>query len=723
MKMSGKKLLNEPIDVSGQFNNFDNTYFYIERLLSFDIKTGQGVLLAKRFVRKYRMSFNCITAPLENISPWEFPPEYECTERLSFSISFVSDGIVRIQYFPKGKRKVNTEELMLIKKIEADTPENIYEDEQRISYTNKKHRVVLVKNPFHIEIYDLQSNSIIKTVHYEDNTALDNSYSTPICYAKNVQSLQKTSAFSFSLDYNEGIFGCGESFTGLNKRGQKINLSTYDALGAQSAEMYKPIPFFMSSKGYGIFVHSTAAMTFDFGSSYDQTASLYIDDNVDIFIFTGTPKEILYNYTDLTGRSPMLPKWSFGLWMSRITYKSEEEVRNVAAKLRCLKIPCDVIHLDTGWFEDDWKCNYKFSHTRFNDPKKMIADLREQGFHISLWQLPYFTPTNELYDEIIQNKYAVFDSDGFLPTEDAVLDFSNPDAKKWYEKKLKTLFDIGVEAIKADFGEAAPVHGVYYSKQSGKYEHNLYPLRYNQTVFEATKQATRAGIIWGRSAWAGSQRYPLHWAGDAEITDSAMAATLRAGLSLGLCGFTFWSHDIGGFTQRSPEDLYLRWLAFGMLTSHSRCHGQPPKEPWEYGEEFTDMFRKIVEFKYSLLPYILEQSLESLEKGFPLLRTLFFEYPDDKTAWYIDDEYFFGDKILVAPIFKSGVKQRDVYLPSGEWVHYFTKEIFQGRQWHSINTAELPIVIMVKKGSKIKHVPPAQAIDQTDWNQIYEKSF
>lgn len=260
--------------------------------------------------------------------------------------------------------------------------------------------------------------------------------------------------------------------------------------------MYKPIPFFISSNGYGMFMHSSAPMTFDFGAAYDEATTLYLGDDVlDLFIFLGTPKEILEEYTALTGRGSMPPDWSFGLWMSRITYDSEKQAREVATKLRKANIPCDVIHLDTGWFEEDWKCNYKFSHTRFDDEDQMIKDLKEMGYHISLWQLPYITPTNELFEETIQKGYVVTNFDHTLPTEDAIIDFSNPKAVTWYQGLLKNLFDKGIDAIKVDFGEGAPYRAMYHSGKSGKYEHNLYPLRYNKAVATITKECTGENII------------------------------------------------------------------------------------------------------------------------------------------------------------------------------------------------------------------------------------
>ena len=337
--------------------------------------------------------------------------------------------------------------------------------------------------------------------------------------------------------------------------------------------------------------------------------------------------------------------------------------------------------------------------------------------------MPYITPTNELYEEAFKNGYFVKDSDGKVPTEDLIIDFSNEKAVEWYQGLLKELFDIGVRAIKADFGEGAPYNGAYASGKSGRYEHNLYPLRYNKAVDDITSECNKEHIIWARSAWAGSQRYPIHWGGDAEITDSAMAASLRGGLSIGLCGFTFWSHDIGGFTQKSPEELYSRWVPFGMLTSHSRCHGQPPKEPWEYSGEFLELFRKSVELKYKLFPYIKNESLESIAKGFPLLRTLFFEYPEDRIAWDVEDEYLFGSKMLVAPLFDENTSGRDVYLPEGEWTDFFTMETYSGGKYINIESTELPIIILVKKGSEIPFVSVANHIEAIDWKSMYYKEY
>jgi len=348
--------------------------------------------------------------------------------------------------------------------------------------------------------------------------------------------------------------------------------------------------------------------------------------------------------------------------------------------------------------------------------------LKQDGFHISLWQLPYFVPKNTLFSELIEKGLVVRDAKGNLPSEDAVLDFSNPAAVEWYQAKLASLLRMGVGAIKVDFGEAAPNNGLFASGRTGFYEHNLFPLRYNRAVAEITKKTTGENIIWARSAWAGSQRYPIHWGGDAENTDSGMAAELRGGLSLGLCGFSFWSHDVGGFVARASDDLYRRWLAFGVLTSHTRCHGTAPKEPWEYGESFMNDFRHIDELKYQLMPYVYAQAKDCSERGLPMLRALFVEYPQDPGSWLIDDEYLFGSSLLVAPLLHEGASARDVYLPPGTWIDYQSGKAFTGG-WQHLAAGAIPAVIVVRDGSVLPHIQLAQSTAQMDWSKLELRVF
>ena len=712
----------DAVDVSLDFQKQEQTYFIGNKVTKFDPATGIGTLEWARNFRQFAFSFDKLDRGFTRARGTDFPnTEYDMDPSLPFSISFVSPRTLRLRFSTRNVPLGNNPSLMLVGDPPTDNSWKVQQDDKTITYTSAYGRVRLTKDPWQIEIFDQTGRLVTKT----QNLGEIASYSQPLpfSFVRRAGDLGRSVAASFKLSHDEKIFGTGESFTRFNKRGQKIQVYTRDGMGVQTDKMYKPIPFFMSSAGYGMFVHTSTPVTFDFGQMFDQSEIIYTgDEQLDLFVFLGEPKDILSEYTALTGRSPVPPLWSFGLWMSRITYKSEDEVRDVAAKLRQYRIPDDVIHLDTGWFETDWQCNYKFSPSRFRDPAKMMSDLKDQGFHISLWQLPYFTTKNELYKEIMAKGLEVRNEGGTQPYEDAILDFSNPETVKWYQGKIADLLKLGVGAIKVDFGEDSPLHGIYASGRSGFYEHNLYPLRYNKAVADITKEITGDSIIWARSAWAGSQRYPLHWGGDAENTNSAMAGELRGGLSFGLSGFSFWSHDVGGFVNKAPRDLYRRWLPFGVLTSHTRCHGAPPREPWGYDDAFVDDFRRAVELKYQLMPYVYAQAKDSSAHGWPMLRALFFEFPNDPGSWLIDDEYLFGSDLLVAPLIEEG-DGRKVYLPPGSWIDYQTGKVYAGAQWHEIKAGKIPVVLLVRDHAVIPHIALAQSTMQMDWKNIELRVF
>ena len=712
------RLLNDALDISEDFYNFANTYFVADSLAAFNPQTGQGQVKWMRHQFRTRHAFNNTLAALSPVEGNEFPGvEYETHPRLPFALEFVSQKTVRIRMKSGVEAGPDEESLMLVNGFAPKDNSWKYEKiDGGHRYSSPHGSVVLKESPWHVEFYDAQGKLLTRTNHPTDNTGTYTPV-TPFSFVRRAADYSRSMNAVFSLSPGEKIFGTGENFKGLDKRGQKVVLWIDDPNGVQNETMYKPIPFFMSSRGYGVFMHTSSPVSLDFGRYFNGVMSLMIgDEALDLFVFLGGPKDILDEYTNLTGKAEMPPLWSFGLWMSRITYFSEEDGRKVASLLRQHRIPSDVIHFDTGWFEVDWRSDYKFAPSRFKDPEGMIKDLGNMGFKTSLWQLPYFVPKNDLFPEILEKGLYVRNAKGNLPYEDAVLDFSNPDAVAWYQDKIRGLLELGVGAIKVDFGEAAPADGIYASGKTGFYEHNLYPLRYNKVVADITKEVTGENIIWARSTWAGSQRYPLHWGGDAANTNTAMAATLRSGLSMGLSGFTFWSHDIGGFVQRTPEDIYRRWLPFGMLSSHSRTHGAPPKEPWEYGESFNDAFRLATEMRYKLMPYIYAQSKHSAGNGLPMMRALFIEYPDDAGAWLVDDAYLFGADILVAPLFES-VESRDVYLPGGKWIDYQTGKVYS-KGWHHITAGQVPAVILVRDGAAIPHIGLAQSTKDMDWSNL-----
>ena len=717
-------LMNQPLDMSTDFRDLSNTLFFADHLESFDAKSGEGLVNWKRGHLMPRQAFNTNGAQPRKMRMLDFPfTAYENDPNLKFKIDFVTPRTVRIRMLTTPVEPKPAASIMLAKEPGRDGSWKVTETNDKIVYSSDYGTIQINKNPWRIVLKDKAGRILSQTAALSDADSTQVKY-TPFCFVKRGSDNARRINPVFTLTADEMIFGCGESATGLNKAGQKVNLFVTDPQGPETDQMYKPIPFFMSNRGYGMFMHTSAPVTCDFGATYIGLNKMFMgDENLDLFVFFGEPKDILDEYTDLVGKPGMPPLWSFGTWMSRITYFSEKEGYDVAANIRKNKYPCDVIHFDTGWFDVDWQCDYKFSENRFQNPQQMLKDLRSQGFHVCLWQLPYFTPKNRYFSELIEKDMYVKNGNGELPYEDVVLDFSNPETVKWYQDKLAGLLNIGVSAIKVDFGEAAPLNGIYASGKSGWYEHNLYPVRYDMAVSEITKKLHNENIMWARAAWAGSQRYPLHWGGDAATTNTGLLGTLRAGLSFGLSGFSFWSHDMGGFVKATPEDLYCRWIPFGFLTSHTRAHGAPPTEPWLYdSKRVQDVFRKSAEMKYRLMPYVYAQAKECTEKGLPMLRALFVEFSDDPGAWKVDDEYLFGSQILVAPLLESGMTGRTVYLPEGKWIDYQTEKVYEGG-WHRIEAGSLPIIMLVRDGSVLPHLKLAQSTAEMDWSKMSLKVY
>ena len=711
-------------DVSKDFEDYSHNYFFADAVSDVNPADASGHISWKRHSLFSRQAFNTTTTAMRPLNMLDFPgTEYDNDPILPFKIDFVGPRTVRVRIYTSPVVIPESEKSLMLAEGQPSvgTPWKYSKVGSEHRWTGEHGSLALDENPFRIVIYDREGKELTDTRTFSDNDSTQVP-THPFQFIRRASDNRRSINPVFALHANERIVGCGESSSSINKIGQKLNLFVTDPQSPETPDMYKPIPFFFSNRGYGVFMHTSAPVTCDFGYTHAPAMKLFMEDEtMDFFIFLGTPKEILDAYTDLTGKAEMPPVWSFGTWMSRITYLAQDEVYDVAANLRSHRIPSDVIHIDTGWFETDWECDYEFAPSRFSDASKMMDDLYKDGFHICLWQLPYFTPHNKYYNELIDKGLYVKNQKGGLPFEDVVLDFSNPQTVEWYQGKIEGLLKIGVGAIKGDFGEGAPLTGYYASGKSGLYEHNLYPLRYNKALSDIIKKTNGQRIMWSRSAWAGSQRYPLHWGGDASNTDVGMQTTLRCGLSFGLSGFAFWSHDMGGFVQSTPEGLYRRWLPFGFLTSHTRAHGAPPTEPWLYNESFTDAFRASAELKYKLMPYILEQAEDCVANGLPMLRALLIEYPEDSYVWTLDDEYLFGSDILVAPLFEE-TTSRDVYLPEGKWVDYQTKKVYKAG-WNRIEAGDIPCIILVKKGAVIPHVPIAQSTSEIDWSKQYDVKY
>ena len=714
-----------PKDQSGDFSDLSNTYFLADSLASFDVAKGEGQLNWKRYRLSPRQAFNLNGYWPVRMHTLDFPDtEYDNDPNLSFKIDFVSPRCVRIRMAtsPIQAPRSDSESVMLAGPVPATSAWKGVSDGKTIAYKTEYGSIEIQKYPWRLVLKDKHGKVMTQTRHIIDNDSSQVKL-LPFSFIKRGSDNSRSINPVLTIAPGERIYGCGESFGALNKVGQKVQIMVTDPQGPETDGQYKPVPFFFSNRGYGIFMHTSAPVTADFGASYIGADRLFMaDEQLDMFVFFGEPKDILNEYTNITGKSPMLPLWTFGTWMSRITYFSQEEGLDIAKKLRQHKIPSDVIHFDTGWFGVDWQCDYEFAKDRFKDPKGMLDQMKRDGFHTCLWQLPYFTPKNRFFREIVDDGMAVRNAAGSLPYEDAVLDFTNPKTVSWYQSKIEGLMKLGVATIKCDFGEAAPYDGFYHNGRGGLYEHNLYPVRYNKALWEQVERSHPGeGVIWARSAWAGSQRYALHWGGDAATTNTGMLGDLRGGISFGLSGFSFWSHDMGGFVTASPEDIYRRWLPFGFLSSHTRAHGAPPTEPWLISESFTKAFRQAAEMKYRLMPYVYAQAKDCTERGLPMVRALLVEFPDDPGAWLVEDQYMFGSQILVAPLLESG-DSRTVYLPRGKWIDYQSGKVYEGG-YQTIKVGEIPCVILVRDGSLIPHAPLAQRTDQIQWDKVELKAY
>ena len=538
---------------------------------------------------------------------------------------------------------------------------------------------------------------------------------------------KERATLSFECKADECFAGTGERFTKMDLSGHTFFLKNQDGQGVNNRRTYKNIPFYLSSRMYGTFYHTCAHSKLSLAHVSTRSVEFLSDQAmIDAFIIAGdTVEEILRGYRDLTGYPSMPPLWSFGIWMSRMTYFSADEVDEICNRLRAEHYPCDVIHLDTGWFRTDWLCEWKFNEKRFPDPKGFIHGLKDKGFRVSLWQLPYVAEDAEQIDEARKNDYIApltkqqaSEGSNFSALDYAgTIDFTYPKATEWYKGLLKNLLDMGVVCIKTDFGENIHMDAKYKG-MSPELLNNLYALLYQKAAYEVTKEVTGDGIVWARAAWAGCQRYPLHWGGDSCCSWDGMAGSLKGGLHFGLSGFAFWSHDVPGFhtlpnfmNSIVDDKVYMRWTQFGVFSSHMRYHGTNKREPWFY-PAIAPMVKKWWKLRYKLLPYIYEQSKKATHSGYAVLRALIFEHPADKMCWHIDDEYYFGDDFLVAPVMNSE-DCRDVYLPEGEWVNFFTGERIRGGQWLKgvkVPLDEMPVY--VREGAVIPVYP--EDVDCTD---------
>lgn len=539
-----------------------------------------------------------------------------------------------------------------------------------------------------------------------------------------------------SMGIDEKIYGLGERFTPFVKNGQTVDIWNEDG-GTGSEQAYKNIPFYLSSEGYGIFVNHPEKVSFEVASENVSRTQFSVEgEKLEYLVIYGpTPKEILEKYTSLTGKPALPPAWSFGLWLSTsfTTDYSEETVMTFIDGMLERGIPLDVFHFDCFWMEAFEWCNFKWDKKLFPDPKGMLQRIHDKGIKVCVWINPYIGQKSPLYEEGRKNGYFLKQADGnvwqwdFWQAGQGIVDFTNPEAVKWYQKYLSELIDMGVDCFKTDFGERIPTDAVYFDGSDPKKMHNYYSYLYNEAVFSLLEEklGKNEAVLFARSGTVGSQKFPVHWGGDNLSEYVSMAETLRGGLSFLLSGFGFWSHDIGGFEETASADIYKRWTQFGLLSTHSRYHGNIQyRVPWLFDEEAVEVTKQFTQLKVSLMPYLYQQAVYTAKSGVPMMRPTFMEYLEDKNTHGLDKQYFLGDSLLVAPVFtETGAV--DFYLPEGKWTQLLTKEyrsISESGQWIHEVCDYLHLPVWVKENSIVvrgKNTASSVVYDYLDTVEIH----
>ncbi|GAA0847368.1 alpha-xylosidase [Bifidobacterium pullorum subsp. gallinarum] len=512
------------------------------------------------------------------------------------------------------------------------------------------------------------------------------------------------------LGVGEWVYGLGERFTSFVKNGQAVDIWNQDG-GTSSEQAYKNIPIYITNKGYGVFVNQPDLVSFEVASEKVKKVQFSVPgESLEYFIIDGPdPKGVLDKYTNLTGKPALPPAWTFGLWLSTsfTTQYDEDTVNSFVDGMLERDIPLQVFHFDCFWMKGLNWTDFQWDEEVFPDPEGMLKRLKEKGLKICVWINPYIAQRSRLFEEGREKGYLVKKENGDVWQWNlwqpgmALVDFTNPDACEWYAGYLRELTDMGVDSFKTDFGERIPTDVVYFDGSDPHKMHNYYTQLYNQVVFDVLveKFGKNEAAVFARSATVGGQQFPVHWGGDCYADYESMAESLRGGLSLGLGGFGFWSHDIGGFENTAPAHVFKRWLAFGLLSSHSRLHGSSSyRVPWSYDEEAVDVTRFFTKLKSRLMPYLFHTAVQASEQGVPSMRAMFLEFPEDPAVEMLDRQYMLGDSLLVAPVFseKGDVKY---YLPQGRWTHLLTGDTVEGGSWRKETYDFLGLPLFVRGNS------------------------
>lgn len=513
------------------------------------------------------------------------------------------------------------------------------------------------------------------------------------------------------LHVGELVYGLGERFTSFTKNGQSVDIWNEDG-GTNTYQSYKNIPFYVTNRGYGVFVNHPERVSFEVATEQVNKVQFSVPgETLDYFLINGpTIKKVIERYTDLTGKPSLPAPWTFGLWLSTsfTTNYDEKTVMSFIDGMREREIPLRVFHFDCFWMKEFHWCDFLWDSRVFPDPEGMLKRIKEKDLKICVWINPYIGQESYLFKEGMEHGYFVKRTNGDVWQWDmwqpgmALVDFTNPEACKWFAGKLEVLLDMGVDCFKTDFGERIPTEDVCYADGSDPVKmHNYYTYLYNKVVFELLERKKGKGeaVLFARSATVGGQKFPVHWGGDCWSDYESMEESLRGGLSLMMSGFGFWSHDIGGFENTSTEDVYMRWAAFGLLSSHSRLHGSTSyRVPWAYGDQAVEVVRHFAKLKAKLMPYLYTQAVHTSETGISMMRSMVMEFEGDRTCHYLDRQYMLGDQLLVAPVFSED-HTAELYLPQGRWTNFFTGNVIDGQMWIKDQWDYLSIPLFVRENA------------------------
>ncbi len=552
--------------------------------------------------------------------------------------------------------------------IEDDRcPLEISKEDERITVQSGKTRLIIQLRPAAFIWY--YEDRILTSVGEQFGRPMLSFMTTPEGPFMRVQ---------LDLSIDEHVYGLGERFTPFVRNGQVVDIWNEDG-GTASEISYKNVPFYITDKGYGVFVCDTGPVSYEICSEQVERVQISVPGNrLDFMVVGGADmKDVLSNYTGLTGRPGLPPAWSFGLWLSSsfTTSYDEKTVLSFIDGMIERGIPLSVFHFDCFWMKENEWCGFKWDCDMFPDVEGLLRKIHERGVRVCVWINPYLAQKTPVFAEAFEKGYLLKRPDGSLWQWDlwqsglTIYDFTNPETVAWYKETLKGLMRQGVDAFKTDFGERIPTDCAWHDGSDPVRMHNYYSFLYNKIVYEAIceERGEEEACLFARSATAGSQRFPVHWGGDCNSTYHAMAESIRGGLSLCLSGFAFWSHDIGGFEGTAPEDVYKRWLAFGLLSTHSRLHGSESyRVPWLFGDEAVEVCRKFTRLKCHLMPYLYGIAAEAHRTGVPAMRAMSLEF-SEIGARTCDRQYMLGDSLLVAPVLREEGTV-DIYLPEGKWI-------------------------------------------------------